>query len=245
MSFTVFPAIDLRRGQVVRLRQGDPQTQTVFSPDPRASAERWITAGAEWLHVVNLDGAFGEPSRANWAALASICALGARVQFGGGIRSLAAIDRALKTGAERIVLGTAAVERPTLVAEAVARYGADRIVVGVDARQGQVQTRGWRHGETVSPVDLGHQIRAHGVNLVVHTDIDRDGVMSGANLESSLTLAGATGLAVIASGGVSGEADILRAHAWRDRGLVGIIVGRALYEGRVDLAAALRRLSQS
>ncbi len=242
MKFTIYPAIDLRNGRVVRLQYGDPDKQTVFSDDPAAMGQKWIAAGAEWLHVVNLDGAFDEKGAANWAALPQLARLGAQVQFGGGIRALADVARALDAGAARVILGTAAIENPELVAEAIAQFGAERIAVGIDARDGRVKTRGWLQDTAVTPAQLGQQMKELGVTTLIYTDISRDGVLTGVNAAATAQLAQATGLHVIASGGVAALDDITRCAALAGQGVVGVITGRAIYDGRLDLAEAFRRL---
>lgn len=240
--FTIFPAIDLRHGQVVRLQHGDPRRQTVFGSDPAGIARQWITAGADWLHVVNLDGAFDETGAANWATLPTLTRLGASVQFGGGVRTLADIERALAAGASRVILGTAAVENPPLVVQALARFGPERIVAGIDARDGQVKTRGWQQDGGQTPAGLGQQLRALGLTTIIHTDISRDGVLSGVNAAASAALAQATGLHVIASGGVAGLPDVRRCAALAAQGVVGVITGRAIYDGTLDLRQALAEI---
>ena len=239
MSFDIYPAIDLRRGRVVRLQWGDPNRETAYSDDPAAAARRWLNAGAGWLHVVNLDGAFAEVGADNWAALASITALGAQVQFGGGLRAMADVVRAFDAGVTRIVLGTAALETPELAAAAVTRFGAARVAVGIDARDGLVRTHGWQTATTVTPVELAQSMAALGINTIIYTDINRDGVLSGVNVAGTAALAEASGLAVIASGGVRSLADVAALRARARMGLAGVIIGRALYEAQVDLAAAL------
>ena len=234
--FTVYPAIDLRGGRVVRLQQGDPDRQTVYHDQPARVAARWLEAGAAWLHVVNLDGAFATPDAANRRSLERILALGGAVQFGGGVRSLAAIEDLLALGVRRVVLGTVAVENPDLVAEALARFGAEAIAVGIDARDGRVRTRGWTQDTSLTAVALAQQLAQFGLRTVIHTDIARDGVGAGVNVAASRALASATGLDVIASGGVASLEDICRA---RRAGLAGVVVGRALYEGQIDLQEAL------
>jgi len=233
--FEVYPAIDIRKGKVVRLQEGDPLRQTVFDADPVAVADRWAGQGARWLHVVNLDGAFGE-SNAMQELLPALCRVGPPIQLGGGIRSLADVEAALNAGAARVILGTAAVERPELVREAVVRFGAQAIAVGIDARGGHVRTRGWQADGGLAAIDLGRQIKAMGVEIVIHTDIAQDGLLSGVNAQASAELAQATGLWVIASGGVAGLEDIQRV---RRAGLAGVIIGRALYEGQISLKEAL------
>lgn len=238
-TFIVYPAIDLRQGRVVRLERGDPERQTVFGDDPQAVGERWLAAGATWLHVVNLDGAFQEGGAANWDALTALTALGAQVQFGGGLRSLDDVERAFGHGVARVVLGTAAVENPELVWEAVVRFGAARVAVGLDAREGTVRTRGWQAEGGVEASALAREMAARGVTTAVHTDISRDGVFAGVNAVASAALARESGLRVIASGGVASVEDVRRAAAYAQQGVTGVIVGRALYEGRLDLAEAL------
>jgi phosphoribosylformimino-5-aminoimidazole carboxamide ribotide isomerase len=240
MTFTIYPAIDLRQGRVVRLQLGDPTRQTTFSDDPAAIARRWLDAGAEWLHVVNLDGAFDEQGLRNWEALQAVAAAGGKVQFGGGVRSLKDVARAINRGAERVILGTAAVEDPDVVAEALDAFGPERIAVSIDARDGVVRTRGWQVDGGTSAEDLALTLCALGVRRVVYTDISRDGVLSGVNVEATEALARSSGLEVIASGGVGSLEDVGRLLEAAPAGIGGVIIGRALYEGQVDLAEALR-----
>jgi phosphoribosylformimino-5-aminoimidazole carboxamide ribotide isomerase len=242
MNFTIYPAIDLRNGRVVRLQYGDPDKETVFGDDPAAMGQKWIDAGTEWLHVVNLDGAFDEKGAANWSALPRITQLGAKVQFGGGIRALTDVERALAAGVNRVILGTAAIENPELVTEAITQFGADKIVVGIDARDGEVKTRGWVQGTGTSPADLGRQMKERGVETVIYTDISRDGVLTGVNAAATAELAQATGLNVIASGGVAALDDITRCLNLADNGIIGVITGRAIYDGRINLAEAFANL---
>jgi phosphoribosylformimino-5-aminoimidazole carboxamide ribotide isomerase len=243
-AFTLFPAIDLRAGQVVRLAQGDPARQTSYGAEPAEVARRWCGAGAKWVHVVNLDGAFSRdgaagqaPAEANLAALSAIATVpGLRVQFGGGLRDQAGVRRAFELGAARVVLGTAALESPALVGWALRTYGPERVAAGLDARDGQVRVRGWAEPAPLSAGVLGAQLRRLGLDWCIFTDIARDGVSAGVNVPATVALAQATGLRVVASGGVAGLEDVL---AVRAAGLAGVIVGRALYEGQVDLAQAL------
>ncbi len=236
-TFTVYPAIDLRGGRVVRLQEGDPGRQTAYSDDPAEVAARWRAAGAVWLHVVDLDAALGEDSAANGRALAAILRLGGRVQFGGGVRSLAAVAGLLDLGVSRVVLGTAAVENPDLVAQALARGGPQAVAVAIDARDGRVRTRGWQVESGLDAIAFARTLAALGLRTAIHTDIARDGLGTGVNLAASRALAEASGLDVIAAGGVASLADV---SAAREAGLSGVIIGRALYEGRIDLAEALR-----
>lgn len=233
----VYPAIDLRGGKVVRLKEGDPARMTSYSDDPAETARRWLAMGAQWLHVVNLDGAFGEGDNANRTALESILKLGARVQFGGGVRSLDAIDAALSLGVSRAILGTIAIEDPVVVADALSRFGAEKIAVGIDARDGLVRTRGWKDNSGVSAIDLALQMRTAGLDTAIFTDVSRDGLGSGLNIPSTRELAERSGLDVIASGGVHTIDDVIAA---KDAGLAGVIIGRALYEGTISLTDALR-----
>jgi phosphoribosylformimino-5-aminoimidazole carboxamide ribotide isomerase len=251
----VFPAIDLRRGRCVRLRQGRAEAETVYSDDPATVARQWVAEGAEWLHIVNLDGAFGDAQAAgqrtiNLQRLAEIhrSVPETPVQFGGGLRTLADVETALNLGATRIVLGTVAVEDPDLVARAVQRYGAERIVVGIDAREGQVAIRGWRRTSDTTATALGQVMRSKGAVRAVYTDITRDGMLTGVNVEATAALARTTGLRVIASGGVASLADVQRLRGQRDafeepagEGLLeGVIIGQALYAGALALPAAIQ-----
>lgn len=236
MSFTIYPAIDLRDGKVVRLKEGDPARMTSYSDDPAETAQRWWDAGASWLHIVNLDGAFGESDNVNLDALESILKLGPRVQFGGGIRSLDSIERVLDLGVSRAILGTIAIEQPDVIAEALKRFGPERISVGIDARDGIVSTRGWKEDSDIKATELALQMRTLGLDTVIFTDIRRDGLGSGLNIPSTRDLAEQSGLNVIASGGVHTMDDVIAA---KDAGLAGTIIGRALYEGTIDLKEAI------
>jgi len=237
MSFTIYPAIDLRGGKVVRLKEGDPARMTSYSDDPAETARRWLGEGASWLHVVNLDGAFGDNDNANRLALEAVVKLGARVQFGGGLRSLDAIARTLDMGVNRVVLGTIAIEQPDIVAKALTRFGAERIVVGIDARNGLVRVRGWKENSGISATDLALQMRTVGLRTVIFTDVSRDGLGGGLNIAATRELADVSGLNVIASGGVHTLEDVVAA---RGANLAGMIIGRALYEGTIDLKEALK-----
>ncbi|HRQ21943.1 MAG TPA: 1-(5-phosphoribosyl)-5-[(5-phosphoribosylamino)methylideneamino]imidazole-4-carboxamide isomerase [Anaerolineales bacterium] len=235
--FTIYPAIDLRGGKVVRLKEGDPARMTSYSDDPAEMAKRWIDAGSTWLHVVNLDGAFGESDNANRATLEAILKLGARVQFGGGMRSLEAIEAALSLGVSRVILGTIAIEQPDIVRDALMKFGAERIAVGIDARNGLARTRGWKDNSGVPALDLALQMRDFGLGTVIFTDVSRDGLGSGLNIPATRELSEKSGLDVIASGGVYTIEDV---KAAKDAGLAGCIIGRALYDGTVDLNEALQ-----
>jgi phosphoribosylformimino-5-aminoimidazole carboxamide ribotide isomerase len=236
----IYPAIDLRGGKVVRLKEGDPARMTSYSDDPAETARRWLTMGAKWLHVVNLDGAFGEGDDANQMALISILKtakeFGAHVQFGGGLRSLDSIEKILSLGVSRAVLGTIAVEQPDVTVSALKIFGAGKIAVGIDARDGIVRVRGWQSDSGISAQDLALQMQTLSLRTVIFTDIRRDGLGSGLNIPSTRKLADDSGLDVIASGGVQTLDDVLAA---KEADLSGVIVGRALYEGTIDLKAAI------
>ncbi len=242
MTFTIYPAIDLRNGRVVRLQYGDPAKQTTFSDDPVAMGQKWIDDGAKWLHIVNLDGAFDEKGTANWQILPRLAQLEAKFQFGGGLRTLADVARVLDAGINRAILGTAAIENPDLVAQAVAQFGPERVAVGIDARDGAVKTRGWLKETAVSPRQLARQMKNLGVQTIIYTDISRDGVLTGVNVDATAQLAQASGLQVIASGGVASLDDIRRCHALAGQGIVGVITGRAIYDGKIDLKKAFLTL---
>ena len=241
-DFTVYPAIDLRNGTVVRLRQGDPDQQTTYSNDPLDTAKGWVNSGADWLHVVSLDGAFGDSDFTNIKALVQVIESGARIQFGGGLRDLDSIQHVLDLGVSRVVLGTVAVTHPQIVDTALALFGPDKIAIGVDARNGVVKVKGWQEETTYTAVQLTERLKIQGVRWMVFTDISRDGVGTGLNLEATISLAEKTGLNVIASGGVNTSSDVLDAQS---SGLAGAIVGRALYEGRIDLAQLLANVRKS
>ncbi len=233
----IYPAIDLRGGKVVRLKEGDPARMTAYSDDPAEMARKWLSMGAMWLHVVNLDGAFGERDDANRSALEAILKLGAQVQFGGGMRSLDAIEDAIALGVSRVVLGTIAIEQPKVVIAALKKFGPEKIAVGIDARDGLVAVRGWKSDSGILAKDLALQMRNVGLRTVIFTDIRRDGLGSGLNIPSTRELAEVSGLDVIASGGVHTLDDVIAA---RDANLAGAIIGRALYEGTIDLKEALK-----
>ncbi|NWG18264.1 MAG: 1-(5-phosphoribosyl)-5-[(5-phosphoribosylamino)methylideneamino]imidazole-4-carboxamide isomerase [Chloroflexi bacterium] len=232
----IYPAIDMRGGKVVRLKEGDPARQTVFGDDPLATAQLWVEAGAVWIHMVNLDGAFSETND-NLRIVEAVARLGVRVQFGGGLRQMDDLARAFEIGVSRVVLGTAAVQQPEMVAQAVRRWGAERICVGLDARGGKIATHGWRQVADLTPVELGRQMMALGVRHALYTDVSRDGGLSGVNIQDTVRLAEATGLQVIASGGVRSLEDV---RALAETGSVaGAIIGMALYEKRFTLQEAL------
>lgn len=233
----VFPAIDLKSGQVVRLAEGDMARATVYGDDPAAQASLFAQAGAEWLHVVDLDGAFAGESINGVAVAAIVDRFPGKVQLGGGIRNRASVERWLDLGVTRVVIGTAALEDPDFVRES-AKAHPGRVVVAVDARDGFVATKGWADVSTVSIAELGHRFEDAGVAALLFTDVGRDGLLKGCNVEATVALAAEVSIPVIASGGVAGIEDI---HALVDKpGIEGVITGRALYDGRLDLAEAIR-----
>ncbi len=238
MSLIVFPAIDLKGGQVVRLAEGDMDRATVYGDDPAAQALLFAEQGAEYLHMVDLDGAFaGEAVNAS-AVESVVAAFPGHVQLGGGIRTRQSIERWFDLGVSRVVIGTAALENPELVRNA-ARDFPGGIVVAVDARDGMVATKGWADVSDVSIFDMGRQFEDAGVAALLFTDVGRDGLLKGCNIDATVDLARAVDIPIIASGGVAGISDIhvLALHA--ASGIEGVITGRALYDGRLDLATAL------
>jgi phosphoribosylformimino-5-aminoimidazole carboxamide ribotide isomerase len=234
----LYPAIDLKGGQCVRLRRGDMDQATVYNPDPAAQARAFAAAGFRWIHVVDLDGAFaGAPQNAE-AVSAILAAVKLPVQLGGGIRDLATIEAWLTRGLERVILGTVAVKNPALVREAAARFPG-RIAVGIDARNGFVAVEGWAETSSLPARDLAERFRDAGVAAVIFTDIGRDGMLAGVNVEATADLARGLGVPVIASGGLSSLNDIRSLKAREADGIAGAILGRALYDGRVDPGRAL------
>lgn len=239
MSIIVFPAIDLKGGKVVRLAEGDMDRATIYGEDPAAQAKAFADAGADHLHVVDLDGAFAGKSVNGDAVRAIVAAFPGRVQLGGGIRTREAIDTWLDLGVARVVIGTAALEDPELVRGA-ARDLPGCIVVAVDARDGMVATRGWADVSDVTAADLANRFADAGVASLLFTDVGRDGMLKGCNIRATVSLARKTSMPVIASGGVAGLVDIVDLARNASEGIEGVITGRALYDGRLDLAAALR-----
>jgi len=235
----IIPAIDLKQGQCVRLRQGRMEDATVFSDDPGATARRWADAGCRRLHVVDLDGAFaGRPeNKAAVRAMVEACP-GLPIQLGGGVRTLDTIEAYLALGLEWVIIGTQAVKEPAFVKAACQAFPG-HIIVGVDAKDGWVATEGWAQASTVSAIDVVKQFADDGVSSVVYTDIGRDGMLSGVNVEATAELARETGCPIVASGGLRDIEDIRALLAVADHGIVGAITGRAIYEGTLDLAEAL------
>jgi phosphoribosylformimino-5-aminoimidazole carboxamide ribotide isomerase len=238
---TLFPAIDLKDGACVRLRRGDMDDATVYGHDPGAQARAWQDAGCAWVHVVDLNGAFAGRPVNQQAVSAILAAVDIPVQLGGGLRGMADIERWLGAGVTRIILGSAAVKQPDLVRQA-SRAFPGRVAVGIDARDGMVATEGWAETSSLAALELARRFEQDGVAAIIYTDIARDGMLCGVNIEATLALASDIDTPVIASGGIG---DITHLRALRRQGdgkLAGVIVGRALYDGRVDAAAALRIL---
>jgi phosphoribosylformimino-5-aminoimidazole carboxamide ribotide isomerase len=246
----LYPAIDLKNGQCVRLKQGDMAQATVFNTDPADQARQFAEAGTEWLHLVDLDGAFaGQP--VNAAAVEAILATVRQpCQLGGGIRDMARIAMWLEKGVARIILGTVALKNPDLVRQACKAFPS-RIAVGIDAKGGRVAVEGWAETADITALDLALKFEDAGVAALIYTDIDRDGLLQGVNVTATAALASALSIPVIASGGVSNLQDLRdlmqAAPATRGKGggIAGVISGRALYDGRLDLATALQRLKDA
>jgi|SRR5690606_20161094 len=240
----LFPAIDLKDGECVRLKLGEMSEATVYNPDPAAQARAFEEQGFEWLHVVDLNGAFAGESRNGEAVEAILKATKNPVQLGGGIRSMKQIEAWLDKGLARVILGTAAVRDPVLVREACAAFPG-RIAVGVDARGGKVAVEGWAETSDLMAIELARRFEGAGVAAIIYTDIDRDGVLTGINWEATIALADAVSIPVIASGGLASMADIERMTQSDAAKLEGAISGRALYDGRIDPKEALALLRKA
>lgn len=236
----IIPAIDLKDGQCVRLRQGLMEDSTVFSDDPVAMARRWVDAGCRRLHLVDLNGAFaGEPVNGEVVTAIAAAYPDLPIQIGGGIRSLETIEHYVKAGVGYVIIGTKAVKDPAFVAEACAAFPG-KVIVGLDAKDGLVATDGWAEVSEVQATDLARQFESDGVSAIVYTDIARDGMMQGVNVEATVVMAQASSIPVIASGGITNLDDIKALIAVADQGICGAITGRAIYEGSLDVAQAQR-----
>ena len=238
----LFPAIDLKDGQCVRLLRGEMDQATVFNDDPGAQAKKFTDQGCEWIHVVDLNGAFaGKPVNAQ-AVNAIVENAGVPVQLGGGIRDMATIEHWLSNGVRRVILGTVALRNPDLV-KAACKAFPERIAVGIDAKGGYVAVEGWAETSEMTAVDLGMKFEDAGVAAIIYTDIDRDGLLQGPNTEATKALAEALTTPVIASGGVSSIDDLKALKAIEASGVMGVISGRAVYDGRIDVAEAVKVLA--
>jgi phosphoribosylformimino-5-aminoimidazole carboxamide ribotide isomerase len=235
---TIYPAIDILGGQAVRLIQGRKDRMTVYG-DPIEMATKWVNKGAEWLHVVDLDGAFeGKPKNLGVLRKMAAAVPKAKIQVGGGIRSMSTVGLLFDAGIERIVLGTAAVQDQEFVKNALAKHSG-RVAIGIDARDGNVQVSGWTEDSQIGAIDLARRLQDAGVRLVIYTDISRDGVLEGPDVEATRQMLENTQLSVIASGGVSSLKDVHRLAEINHPKLEGVIIGKALYEGRIRIEEAL------
>lgn len=239
-TFTVYPAIDLLDGRVVRLKQGIRRDSKLFSLTPIQAAKKWISEGATWLHIINLDGAFGEVSEINLHTLKEVIQVGmgrALIQFGGGLRSLETLDAVLSAGVARVILGTAAVKNPELLILALKTFGSEKIILGIDAKDGFMQIEGWESNARVTPAELVERFVGEGLKTVIYTNIRHDGMQNGVDVESTKELADAFNIDVIASGGVGRLEDIKNV---KSAGLSGVVVGKALYENQFSLKEAIQ-----
>lgn len=234
----IYPAIDIRGGRCVRLTEGRFDAETVFADDPAEMALKWAGLGAEFLHLVDLDGALAGEGKNVPVIERILQSVSIPVQLGGGIRNLETIEKLLSLGVNRLILGSAAVKNPQLVEEACKKYPG-HIAVGIDAKNGDVAIEGWGKGSGVAATELAKKMAAYGVETIIYTDISRDGMLSGVNVEATAALARACGVPIIASGGVASLEDIRRVKAVESDGVQGCIIGKAIYTGAVDLKAAL------
>jgi phosphoribosylformimino-5-aminoimidazole carboxamide ribotide isomerase len=238
----IIPAIDLKNGKCVRLLQGRDEATTEYSSDPVAVAKRWQELGASRIHVVNLDGAFGRASGNVSIVRRIVDEVDAAVQFGGGLRSVTDIETAGATGAAKLVLGTIAIENIPLLSDCLRRFGPERIIVALDASNGKVATKGWTEVTERPVLEMAKEMEEMGIREILYTDISRDGMMKGPDLETLKVLAEKTGLGVIASGGVSSREDVLALASLGLKGITGVIIGKALYEGKIDLRQILEEV---
>ncbi|KGA97553.1 1-(5-phosphoribosyl)-5-[(5-phosphoribosylamino)methylideneamino] imidazole-4-carboxamide isomerase [Alkalihalobacillus alcalophilus ATCC 27647 = CGMCC 1.3604] len=238
-DFIIYPAIDMRDGKCVRLVQGDYNQETIYGDSPFEMAKSFAEAGAKWIHMVDLDGAKAK-KRVNHEFVIRVAQeLDVSVQIGGGIRTAEDVAFYLEAGVDRVILGSVAVQNPAFTKEMLAKYGGDKIVIGIDARDGYVATEGWLETSSVKAEELGKELARFGAEVFIFTDISRDGMLSGPNTEAIVTLAKATGKEVIASGGVSNLKDLQELRASSADGVAGAIVGKALYTNQFTLAEAL------
>ncbi len=236
----VIPAVDIKGGKCVRLLQGRMEDETVYSETPWEMAKQWQDQGGTLLHIVDLDGAVEGKGINDDAVREIIENTDMKTELGGGIRDMARIDALLKMGVSRVILGTVAAEKPELVKEAIGKYGPNKIVVGIDARDGIVATRGWQHSGWKPALDLGSEMADLGVTRIIYTDIERDGMLTGPNIKETERMAKETGLYITASGGVSSIDDIRALKTIEKSGVDSVITGKAIYEGKMDLVEAIR-----
>lgn len=236
-EFILYPAIDIRHGQAVRLYKGDYEAMTVYHTDPVEVAQQWAAQGACWIHVVDLDGAKDGSPQNHELIAEMVRQVGVPVQIGGGIRRMETVEALFSAGVARCILGTAAVSDPAFVKRALREYG-ERIVIGLDAKDGYVAVNGWLETADITAVELGRELQGAGATRVVFTDIARDGTLSGVNVEACVELAEQTGLLVIASGGVKETGDLVQLADYQKQGVAGAIIGKALYTGAIEFGAA-------
>jgi phosphoribosylformimino-5-aminoimidazole carboxamide ribotide isomerase len=236
MAMFFIPAIDLMDGKCVRLLKGVKEARTDYSEDPAGTARTFEAQGAKWIHVVDLDGAFEGTRKNSGTILHIVNALKIPVEVGGGVRTIEDVRSLLELGVARVIIGTAAVDNPAMVEASVRRFGSERIAVGIDARNGIVAVKGWIEETEISAIDLGKRMRNFGVRTVIYTDINRDGMLGGANVSETLRFSKETGLSVIISGGVHSIEDIKQIEMKRDDSVIGCISGKAIYEGKFTVA---------
>ena len=238
-EFKIYPAIDIRDGKCVRLIQGDYNQETIYGDSPLEMARSFVKAGAKWIHMVDLDGAKAKKRINHEVVVQTAKELGVNVQIGGGIRTEEDIRYYLENGVTRVILGSVAVRDPLWTKEMLSKYGGDKIVIGLDAKEGMVQTNGWLEASDIRAEDLGRELATYGAKYFIYTDISRDGMLNGPNVEEIVGLALATGREVIASGGVSNVADVEALRAWNSAGVAGVIIGKALYTNQFTLEEVL------
>ncbi len=238
----IYPAVDLKDGQVVRLKQGDFNQETVFNPDPEGQAVRFERQGADWLHIVDLDGAREGKNRNSGVVEQIKDKTDLKLQLGGGIRSLAGMDEWINKGIERLIIGTLAVQEPLVVKEALSQFGRERIVISIDARNGSVATHGWLEDSGYNVIEFAREMVRMGVQYLLYTDISRDGMLTGPDLDTLKELVMIEGAEIIASGGVS---DLGHLYLLKKLGVEGVIIGKALYQGYLNLPEIFRKIGNS